>query len=58
MQGLLHDTRERAIIQSVLKLEGEPRALVGMQFFYRLPGKVGLEKVEVVAESNLERGSG
>jgi hypothetical protein len=56
MQGLLHDTRERAIIQSVLKLEGEPRFLVGMPFFCRPPGKVDLEKVEVIAEADSEKG--
>lgn len=56
MQGLLHDTRERAIIQSVLKIEGEPKALIGMQFFYRPPGKVDLERVEVIAEAESGRG--
>jgi hypothetical protein len=48
MQGLLADTRERAIIQSVLKIEGDPQAFVGLQFQCRPPGKVGVEKVEVI----------
>jgi hypothetical protein len=48
MQGLLSDTRERAIIQSVLKIEGNPQAFVGLQFQCRLPGKVGLERVEII----------
>jgi hypothetical protein len=48
MQGLLSDTRERAIIQSILKIEGSPQAFIGLQFQYRPPGKVGLERVEII----------
>jgi hypothetical protein len=53
---LLHDTRERAIIQSVLKIEGEPKALIGMHFFYRPPEKVDLKRREVTAEAQSGRG--
>jgi hypothetical protein len=56
MQGLLHETRERAMIQSILKIEGDPQALVGLQFWCRPPGKVELEKVEVVAEAESGKG--
>jgi hypothetical protein len=47
MQGAAGPPRERAILQSMMKIEGGPRVLVGMQFVYRPPRKLDQEKVEV-----------
>lgn len=47
MQGAAGPPRERAILQSLLKIEGDPRVLIGMQFQYRPPRKLDQERVEV-----------
>jgi hypothetical protein len=39
--------RERAIVESLLKLEREPRSFQGLRFLYSPPGTIDLVKVEV-----------
>lgn len=48
MQSVLQTSREKAIIQSLLKIEGNPQILVGMQFLIRIPDRLELERVEVL----------
>jgi hypothetical protein len=48
MQGLLPIARKKAVIQSLLRLEGDPQILVGMQFMFRMPDRLDLERVEVL----------
>jgi hypothetical protein len=48
MQSLLQSSREKAIIQSLVRIEGDPQILVGMQFRFRIPDQLEYEKVEVL----------
>jgi hypothetical protein len=56
MQSVLPIGREKAIIQSLLKIEGDPQILVGMQFIFCIPDRLDMENVEVleVGESGEE----
>jgi hypothetical protein len=47
MQGVMGVAKERAMIQSIARLEQDPRVLVGLRFLYRAPGTVNLVKIEV-----------
>jgi hypothetical protein len=47
MQGILQSAREKAVIQSLLRIEGDPQILVGMQFMLCIPDRLELERVEV-----------
>jgi hypothetical protein len=47
MQGFFQSSRERAIIQSILRLENDPQAFVGLQFLYRYPRSADSARVEV-----------
>jgi hypothetical protein len=47
MQGVNVPQREKAILQSLLKIVEDPRVFVGMQFMYRPPRKLDQERVEI-----------
>jgi hypothetical protein len=56
MQHAQREVRERAIVESVIKLEEIPQALEGLQFWYRPPDRLDAVKVEFIGSG--EEGGG